>query len=244
MKIELLIIGIGVAIWVLRKVFWSEPRQQSRRTYSNRPSPSHGTYRPRQRRGRAGIIFERGSQPGTTPPSAEALAGLHDAFTGAPLNPAIGLSQCGNCKVYYHTESVSVLREENSGQCVACGVAAIVSLTDSQLAVSSGRDYSPDLVTLSNFRSHFGRVITFEGRVQAVKVSRRGSDYAVMFENTRWVSGLKLVFFRGSIRKAGGREFIMSLQNKNVRVRGLLIQHARFGPEIVITERNMILGVN
>lgn len=246
MNFWLVIGGIWLVVWVFRKVFGSEVRQRSRphtRQAPTRPRTPEGTYRPRQRSRPSGIKFG-GNQHGAKIPSAEALSGLHDAFTGAPLNPALGLFQCTNCKVYYHTESLSVLREENSGQCVACGVAAIAGLTDSQVAVSTGRDYSPDVVTLANYRSHIGRVITFEGRVQAVKVSRRGSDYAVMFENARWAVGLKLVFFRGTIRKVGGREFIMGLQNKNVRVRGLLIHHARFGPEIVVTERDMILGVN
>jgi hypothetical protein len=68
-------------------------------------------------------------------------------------------------------------------------------------------------------------------------------DYAVMFENTSWTKGLKLVFFRGAVRAVGGPDFIHSLAGRTVRVRGLLINHSRFGPEIVISERGMILGV-
>jgi hypothetical protein len=64
-----------------------------------------------------------------------------------------------------------------------------------------------------------------------------------MFEQTTWAKGLKLVFFRRSIQKAGGVTFIKSLRGKHVRVRGLLINHRIFGPEIIITERSMILDV-
>jgi hypothetical protein len=86
-------------------------------------------------------------------------------------------------------------------------------------------------------------VVTFEGDVKAVRVSRRGSDYAVMFEDKTWRTGFKLVFFRGAVRKVGGPEFIKNLDGHRMRVRGLLVKHPRFGPEIIISERNMILEV-
>ena len=64
-----------------------------------------------------------------------------------------------------------------------------------------------------------------------------------MFEQASWSKGLKLVFFRRSIPDAGGVAFIKSLRERHVRVRGLLIGHRFFGPEIIITDRNMILDV-
>ncbi|MBZ9963737.1 hypothetical protein [Mesorhizobium sp. BR1-1-2] len=183
-------------------------------------------------------------EPTGSLPTQQSLEGLHDAFTGAPLNVALGLHQCGTCKVYYHASSVEVLRQENGLRCVACGNASIGALSGAQARSTRGRDYNPDIVTLANFRSHFDRVVTFEGRVHAVRVSRRGSDFAVMFENTSWARGLKLVFFRGAIRAVGGTDFIHSLAGQSVRVRGLLINHNQFGPEIIISERSMILSVS
>lgn len=175
-------------------------------------------------------------------PGAEAdISGLHDAFTGAPLNRRLGLAQCSNCLVYYHAESVDIIRSENGGRCVACGQPAIRS--SSATEERSGRDHQPDVVTLHNYNQHIGRVVTFAGRVVAVKRSRRGSDYAVMFEQASWTRGFKLVFFRGSVAKVGGEAFVNSLAGKHVTVRGLLIRHERFGPEIVISERSMILSV-
>jgi hypothetical protein len=179
----------------------------------------------------------------TGAPASDDLKGLHDAFTGAALNPALGLNQCTQCSVYYHSESVSVLREENGSRCVACGSTSITALISGQAAHSRGRDYNPDLVTLRNYRSHFGRVITFEGKVHSIKVSKRGLDYAVMFEDASWAKGFKLVFFRGSVRKVGGAKYINSLNRRRVRVRGLLIQHPIFGPEIMISQRDMILDI-
>lgn len=217
------------------------------------PSPSQPSkkpadvYRPRPPGNRRpNIVFPappRPSNAGVTPPK-ETLEGLHDAFTGAPLNPLLGLHQCTACKVYYHSSSVGVLRQENASRCVACGSASVVELAVEVAGSRPGRDFTPDLVTLANFRNHFDRVVTFEGRVHAVRVSRRGSDYAVMFENKPWVRGLKLVFFRGAVRSVGGSAFINGLQGRTVRVRGLLIDHGQFGPEIIISERGMILKVS
>jgi hypothetical protein len=64
-----------------------------------------------------------------------------------------------------------------------------------------------------------------------------------MFESASWTKGFKLVFFRGAISASGGGPYIKSLASKTVRVRGLLINHPIFGPEIVITEKRMILEV-
>ena len=108
----------------------------------------------------------------------------------------------------------------------------------------TGRNFEPDIVTLANFREHFGRVVTFEGEVKLVRVSRRGADFAVCFENKSWVTAFKLVFFRQSVSKVGGASFVRSLEGRRVRVRGLLINHAEFGPEIIISQRSMILEIS
>ena len=176
-------------------------------------------------------------------PTAQELEDLHDAFTGQRLSLALGLYQCVSCKVYYHTESYEVLREENSGQCVACSSSSIVALTGDTARTSRGRDSNPDVITLENFRSHVGRVIMFEGHVHNVLRSRRGKDYAVMFENKSWTKGFKLVFFRGAVHKVAGPVYINSLKGKTVRVRGLLINHRTFGYEIIVSEKSMILSV-
>ena len=128
-------------------------------------------------------------------------------------------------------------------RCVACGTARIVVVTEGQARTATGRDYSPNLVTLRNFRQNFNQVVTFEGIVVSVKTSRRGSDYAVMFENKSWTLGLKLVFFRGATSKVGGPTFINGLDGRRVRVRGLLLNDQKFGPEIIVSERGMLLDV-
>lgn len=246
MKVLLLFGALGVLFWLVLKIYEyrNPPAQRQNWTPSSSPpeapspKPRIDTYRPRPSNKKPKIQFD----PLTTGRAPD-LKDLHDAFTGAPLNPALGLHQCTMCQVYYHAASIEVLREENAGRCVACGSTALVARTAQDARTSGGRDYDPNVVTLANFRSHFDRVVTFEGLVQEVKTSRRGKDYAVMFEQTTWAKGLKLVFFRRSIPDAGGVKFIKSLRGKHVRVRGLLINHHIFGPEIIITERSMILGV-
>lgn len=243
--------GICLCLWLVWKVLRAmEPQSPNRMPRSTRPSEyspplRKDVYRPRTTtHSRSTIVFDVAPTASwNAAATADALKGLHDAFTGASLNPALGLHCCTNCQVYYHSESIAVLREENGSRCVACGSASVVAVTARDAKTSKGRDYNPDLVTLSNFRSHFDRVVTFEGTVREVKVSRRGKDYAVMFENSSWTKGLKLVFFRGGVKRVGGPSFISSLSGKNVRVRGLLINHPRFGPEIVVSERGMILSV-
>jgi hypothetical protein len=246
MTVLLLIAGLWVLFWLGRKiyVYLNTPAQHETWTPSSSPArapspkPRTDTYRPRPANKKPKIQFDP-----PTPGPASDLKDLHDAFTGAPLNPALGLHQCTTCQVYYHTESIEVLREENAGRCVACGSTSLVARGAQEARTSRGRDYDPNVVTLANFRSHFDRVVTFEGLVREVKTSKRGKDYAVMFEQTTWAKGLKLVFFRRSIPDAGGVTFIKSLRGKHVRVRGLLINHRIFGPEIIITERSMILDV-
>jgi hypothetical protein len=245
--------GIWLAFWAIGKVFGSkptpptpgQPNQSPNYQSANSPTKNNDVYRPK-RTTRPRIVFEPPSQAGSSAPlpTQQSLEGLHDAFTGVPLNVALGLHQCTSCKVYYHTASVEVLRQENSSNCVACGNSSIVALSNAQARSTRGRDHNPDVVTLANFRSHFNRVVTFEGRVHAVRASRRGSDFAVMFENASWTRGLKLVFFRGAVRAVGGSEYIENLAGKTVRVRGLLINHSQFGPEIIISERDMILAVS
>lgn len=210
----------------------------------NRP-PSKDTYRPSSNRSSTGIVFESTSSftGGGQKVSQDDLKDLCDAFTGEKLNLAKGLFRCEKCKVHYHAESYEVLRSENRGACVACGSTNLVSLTGAKAETSTGRNYDPSVVSLANIRGHIGRVVTFEGYVHSVEVSRRGSDYAVMFEPKSWVNGFKLVFFKGAARKVGGAAFIKGLNGRTVKVRGLVVNHPTFGLEIIVSERSMILSV-
>ncbi|MCB0410624.1 MAG: hypothetical protein KDD29_10425, partial [Flavobacteriales bacterium] len=175
-------------------------------------------------------------------PSKKDLEGLNDAFTGESLNIKLGLHQCQNCKVYYHTESLQVINSENSGKCVACLSKNIIDVVTGQ-TYKSGRNYDAEVVTLQNYRKHIGHVITFEGHVPRINISRDGRSYAVMFENKSWKYGLKMIVFRGNVNKVGGKKFINNLKGKRIKIRGLLTCHQTFGYQIIISERSMVLNI-
>ena len=168
---------------------------------------------------------------------------LHDALTGASLNPSLGLYQCSKCKVFYHSESFTALKEINNSACVSCQSKTIFPVT-TFADTKFRKEYIPNVVTIDNYRQFAGQVVTFEGYVHTVLESRRGNDFAVMFENKSWILGFKLVFFRDVIREIGGSRFLYSLVGKTIQVRGLIINHETFGYEIMVTEKGMILGVN
>lgn len=221
----------------------SSPNTTNRRTSPPTPKPPRQTYRPQARSAPSRIKFKSPSDSPTQATSldSDSLKDLHDAFTGAELDISLGLFQCLKCRVFYHQESVTVLKEANNSQCVSCQSTNIVSVHAGK--DTSGRNYRPDVVTLENYKKHVGSVVTFRGYVHAVRESKRGNDFAVMFENKSWTNGFKLVFFRGAVNKVGGRRFIFGLKNKTLEVRGLIVKHSRFGYEIIVSERSMIMSI-
>ena len=200
------------------------------------PSQPISHYRPRSSAPKARITF-RDVSAGAAEVSTREIEDLVDALSGAALDPAGGLHLCSHCKVFYNAHSVEVIQAENGGRCVSCLRSGIVAVK----AVEQGRNAEVQIVTLANYKQFVGRVITFEGLVHAVNVSQRGKDYAVMFENRAWVHGFKMVVFRRDVDRIGGRETIMDLENKRVRVRGLLVKDPTFGYEMIVSEPQMIL---
>lgn len=257
MEILLIIGGIYlisfIAGLIKGKVSGQRPPSTSNRsnqpTYSpntaSKPKQNAETFRPASSsRNRSSISFRTTSTDaiaGSLPTTAD-LKGLHDAFTGAPLDKRLGLHQCQSCKVFYHTESLQILREANNSQCVSCQSTNIIAVIGASKS-TGGRDHTPNIVTLQNYKRYEGSVVTFEGRVHKVNESRRGDDFAVMFEDKSWVNGFKLVFFRDGVRNVGGSKYINSLAGRKIRVRGLVIKHPRFGYEIIVSEKSMILSV-
>ena len=180
------------------------------------------------------------------PDLATNLDGINDAFTGVPIDQS-GVVHACSCGVFYQGASFELLQSENSSNCIACGKSNI-SLYSRTRQADPGkvgpRNYNPNSVTLRDYHKFINQVVTFEGLVHTVNVSKRGSDYAVMFENKSWAKGFKLVFFKGAVRKVGGPNFVKSLKGKHIKVRGLVIKHATFGYEIIINDRAMILEID
>lgn len=172
------------------------------------------------------------------------LDGILDAFSGVQVDPNNTLYNCA-CGVFYQTDSYELLAAENNSNCVACGNNNITLYSTQTSAAKNkakqrARNHDPNAVTLSNYKDFVNQVVTFEGTVTAIKESRRGNDFAIMFENKSWTQGFKLVFFKGAARKAGGKRYINSLKGKKIQVRGLLIKHRTFGYEIIVNDKSMV----
>lgn len=208
-----------------------------------KPSPA-GTYRPSTGGAKGSAIRFGANGGGATQRarSASDLKDINDAFTGRRLDLTQAIYECNSCHVFYQAGSLAVLREANSSRCMACGSTQIAEYGRAP-AQGPARNYTPDAVTLKNFRQHIGHVITFRGYVHEVKQSRRGTDYAVMFENASWTKGLKMVAFKGGVRKLGGAATLRSYAGKTITVRGLLVQDPTFGPEIIVDDPAMVIRV-
>jgi hypothetical protein len=232
----------------LKKLLGGTPQADpyARRTPQIRTKlPAPATYRPSARTsGTSSIKF--GPAPAARSsglsPAVTNLTDINDAFTGRRLDVSQAVYECLNCHVYYQAGSVEVLRELNQSRCMVCGGSQISQFGREQRR-REARNHTPDAVTLQTYRAHVGHVITFTGYVHDVKRSRRGTDFAVMFESASWTKGLKMVAFRGGVRKIGGEATLLGYKGKTLTIRGLLINDRVFGPEIIVDHPSMILRV-
>jgi hypothetical protein len=173
------------------------------------------------------------------------IEGVCDAYTGEQLEASKGVWQCPKCKVCYHSDTIEFLKKENGGRCVNyhyCNSTQFVPILGRSTQVKT-QNYSPSVVTLQDYHRYIGQVVTFQGYVTRINISRSGKSVALMFENTTWTKGLKVVILRQNIDDAGGRTYLRSLYRKVIRVRGLLEQHPLFGFEIIVTRKSMISEV-
>jgi hypothetical protein len=245
-----IIVGIGIILAIIAFINYlgkDSSGGSTRSSHAPRSTPRVSTkrdpnlYRPSlQKQIRPPIKFQENYRNTGSLAELE-IKDLVDALTGAPLQLSLGLYQCKRCKVFYQPHSVEVIRSENGGRCVACQQAEIVNVTGR--SEQRGRNADVSVITLENYRQFEGHIITFEGLVQTVLISRRGIDYAVMFENRSWTRGFKMVFFRGDVEQFGGPKYLFNLIGHRVLVRGLLVCHEKYGYQIIVSDRAMILGV-
>lgn len=204
-------------------------------------------YQPRQTTGGVtGVRFDVRGEHGTRSTLGELVT---DFVTGATLRTSPSTYQCSSCLAFYSTESFDLLRIENNGRCASCRSATLRQLGSSErqrpppTASPSERATGPKVATLSNYRDLEGQVVTFSGRVIKILESQRGGDFAVMFEDKSWKRGFKLVFFQNAHEALGGSAYVKGLRGATIEVRGLIINHPKFGYEIIVNNRTMILGV-
>lgn len=181
-----------------------------------------------------------GAAPAVDP---KLLEGLVDPISMEPLDPAQGLFQCRRCTVYYHAASYELLRAENSGRCASCQGTRFIRIAETRHQQEPAPRGATPVVTLADYRRHVNRVVTFEGTVHRIQRSRRGCDLALMFEPTTWAKGFKLVAFKDSIPRVGGEAFLLGLEGRRIRVRGLIRNGGPFGYAISLTNRAAILEV-
>lgn len=211
-------------------------------------TPSGKGYRPRSAGGSSsGIDF---GSAGASAALVKLGEQVTDFVTGAALKTSASTYQCVDCLAYYSPESFDLLRSENGGRCASCRSVNLRTLGGKQTkepqrtVPPSARAAGPGAATLTNFRSFEGQVVTFTGRVVKVLESRRGGDFAVMFEGKSWKQGFKLVFFKGALTALGGPAYVRGLRGATITVRGLVVNHSQFGYEIIVNDRGMVLRLD
>ena len=192
---------------------------------------------------------------------------INDAFTGEKIDRLKEVFQCRKCSVYYHRESLELIRKENSGHCISCGNRAIEQVRVKkprrrpERMSQAGRaarnrevpqrvqepkaevKFSPYSVTIHNYREYMGRMVTFEGFVYCVSPSSDGKAYGAMFEKRSWGEGLKMLVLKNYLPLVGGADFLKSLEGKVIQIKGLLSSHPFYGDEILVTDSKMILEI-
>jgi hypothetical protein len=258
------IIAIGVVLYLMFKGGGGGSRSTGSRNSSPGPSgaeatgvggdavgrgsPSGKGYRPKSAGGSSsGISF---GSAGASTASVKLGEQVTDFVTGAALRTSESTYRCRDCLAFYSPESFDLLRSENGGRCASCRSVNLRALggqrpQEPQRTVPpSARAAGPGAATLANFRNFEGQVVTFTGRVVKVLESRRGGDFAVMFEDKSWKHGFKLVFFKGALSAVGGPAYVRGLRGATITVRGLIVNHSQFGYEIIVNDRRMVLKVD
>jgi DNA-directed RNA polymerase subunit RPC12/RpoP len=87
----------------------------------SKPSRDWRAWRPRSRAGASqrGRAYQRDDATLILRPAD--VAGLRDAYSGAPLDASKPLLQCANCQAFYHLASTTILQRDNAGRCASCG---------------------------------------------------------------------------------------------------------------------------
>jgi hypothetical protein len=205
-------------------------------------------YRPSGRSASSsGITFGSDSPHNVTARLGENVT---DFLTGATFGTSASTYQCTNCQAFYSVESYELLRAENSERCASCRSSTLRLLGGQQAGPAHrpirkpNASQQPGAATLENYRGFAEQVVTFTGRVIRIIESRRGGDFAVMFEDKSWKAGFKLVFFKDSLASLGGSAFVKGLRGSTITVRGLVVNHRQYGYEIIINDRRMLLKVD
>jgi hypothetical protein len=186
------------------------------------------------------------------------LTDVVDALTGAPPDMHRSIFQCERCAAVYGPESMRVLREERSNQCL-CGhrdgftpagrrspgparrwADASVAGPRPEPGTASHPPIAPVDVTLHNYRGHVGQIIVYEGEVRHVVTSLGRDGTALMLEDGEWEHALKVIAEKRRTRAVGGVRFLRGLAGRTVRLIGHLHYDGPCSFWIPLTHRNML----
>jgi hypothetical protein len=159
--------------------------------------------------------WSRGS---TARMTAELTAGLCDGLTGEPLDPRQRLWRCTHCRTCYHEASRAALQTENLGRCLSCRGSTFEPF-------SAARPEEP---------------VTLTARVWRVEAAADAGFYVAVLDNKRWREARKLIFPPAFSAQPGARDFIHALANRQITVRGRLVNDGPLGPRILVTDRRMV----
>ena len=257
------IFAIGVVLYFIFKGgsggSSSTSSRDSRADGSARPPTGGGTTGQRRSGGKgyqprppstktSGISFGAEAAHSSTARVGEQVT---DFLTGASLQTSASTYRCVECSAFYSPESYALLRTENGGRCASCRAPNLRTLgTEGGTAARPGtvpptsRAVGPGVATLANYRNFEGQVVTFTGHVVKVRESARGGDFAVMFEDKRWNSAFKLMIFKSALNYLGGSTYAQQLEGATITVRGLLVNHPKFGYQMILNDRRMVLKVD
>lgn len=200
------------------------------------------------------------------------VSDILDPVTGTGFDDGELAWRCTNCQMFYHDQTHSFLREQNSSRCVGCGqsrlersrigVAKAVPIsperpvspdfrsrifdTDFQISERIGPRiaFEPSVVTLHEVSQYVGQIVYFQGRVVEVVRSRATGAYCVKFQPGSWPRVFKLVIFRNYVDNfRSSGQTIEGYEHRTIRVRGLIQRHPEWGLEILVYNEGVITVV-
>jgi hypothetical protein len=193
------------------------------------------------------------------------ISDILDPVTGTGFDDREVAWRCTTCQMFYHDQTYSFLRDQNSSRCVGCGqsrlqrtrVGAAEEVIIKPEAPARGFEFErrygfrrgsreqlvfePPVLRLSEVAQYTGHIVYFQGKVVEVQKSRATSTYCVKFQRGPWPSVFKLVIFPNYVGNfALGGQTITDYERKTIRVRGLIQDHPEWGLEIIVYSENAI----
>lgn len=197
---------------------------------------------------------------GTSKSSMQDFVGVEDAFDHTPLQPGEEVAFCNVDKVYYHLSTWRFLQSHNQGKCCIClrtNVVKIMTLpgvrssttipvykTTPKVQVFPGEK----VIDLSQVPYNIGRSVIVQDFVHEIYLSQRGTCF-IRFERRTHsqppFAGFKVVIFDEYLSAWTAQGISpYDYEKNNIRVRGIVQRHNKWGIEILVNSPQSIEIVN